>query len=323
MPATALPWSGSVPACPNLECRHAAFALIRGAFSGRRVILLRNRTVQVAWRALRNFLEDDCTLLSAAIAFYALLSLAPTLYLLGVGLSALFEGVDTSKQIVELIAKFLPPEAVPTVETVQNTLRIRGELVILALPGLLWIATHALSAFEYALNIAFARKSGLRRFWRSRAKGFAVLLATGLFLAAFLLTNMLLPLLGELRTYLELPPLPSVLTYLGSMLVSPLLTFVVFYSLYRLLPSGRVRGGPAAAGAMLATVSWEGARQLFGLLISVSPAFGLLTGTLAGVVMFLFWIYTGLAIVLLGAELAAVLNGDRPTNVPDRANALP
>ena len=89
------------------------------------MIVLRNRAVQVAWRAFRNFLEDDCTLLSAAIAFYALLSLAPTLYLLGVGLSALFEGVDTSKQIVELIAKFLPPEAVPTVETVQNTLRIR------------------------------------------------------------------------------------------------------------------------------------------------------------------------------------------------------
>ena len=67
---------------------------------------------------------------------------------------------------------------------------------------------------------------------------------------------------------------------------------------------------------MLATVGWEGARQLFGLFLQTSPAFGLLTGTLAGVLASLFWIYTGLAIVLFGAEFAAVLNGDRATDAP-------
>ena len=39
----------------------------------------------------------------------------------------------------------------------------------------------------------------------------------------------------------------------------------------------------------------------------------------AGVLAFLFWIYTGVAIVLLGAELAAVLNGDRPSETPGKA----
>ncbi len=286
--------------------------------------LLSHRAVRVAWCAIRNFLQDDCPLFCAAIAFYTLLSLAPSLYLIGVGLSAIFEGIDTSQKIVELIAKFLPPEAVPTVERVQDTLRIRGGLVIVAVPGLLWIATHAVSAFEYALNIAFARHSaGLRRIWRSRAKGFLVLIASGLFLAAFLLTNMLLPLLGQLRVSLGLSPAPDLLAYLGSALISPALTFLVFYLFYWLLPSGRVRHGPAAIGALLATVGWEAARQLFGFLLNNSPAFGLLTGTLAGVLAFLLWIYTGLAIVLLGAQVAAVLNGDRPTDAPRQANASP
>ena len=281
-----------------------------------------HRAIRVGRHMFRNFLQDDCPLFSAAIAFYALLSLAPSLYLIGVGLSAVFEGIDTSQQIVELIAKFLPPAAVPTVENVQNTLKIRGDLVIVAVPGLLWIATHAVSAFEYALNTAFARNAGLRRIWRSRAKGFAVLMASGLFLAAFLLTNMLLPLLGQLRIALGLSPVPDLLAYLGSALVSPALTFIVFFLFYWLLPSGRVRRGPAAAGALLATVGWEAARQLFGLFLQSSPAFGLLTGTLAGVLAFLFWIYTGLAIVLLGAELAAVINGDRPTDAPRQAAAF-
>ena len=99
-------------------------------------------------------------------------------------------------------------------------------------------------------------------------------------------------------------------------MVSPALTFIVFFLFYWLLPSGRVRRGPAVASALLATVGWEAARQLFGLFLQSSPAFGLLTGTLAGVLAFLFWIYTGLAIILLGAELAAVLNGDRPIDTP-------
>ena len=278
--------------------------------------LLIGRATQAAWCAIRNFLRDDCTLLSAAIAFYALLSLAPALYLIGVGLSAVFEGIDTSQQIVELIAKFLPPAAVPTVERVQNILQIRGDLVVVAVPGLLWTATHAVSSFEYALNIAFARHAGHRRLWRSRAKGIAVLIGSGLFLATFFAVNMLLPLFGQLRVVLGLPPMPDPLVYLGRALLSPVLTFLVFYLFYRLLPSGRVRRGPAVVGALLATAGWEAARQLFGYLLQISPIFGLLTGTLAGVLAFLFWIYTGLAIVLLGAQFAAVLNGDRRSGAP-------
>lgn len=282
-----------------------------------------SRAMQAAWCAIRNFLRDDCTLLSAAIAFYTLLSLAPALYLLGVGLSAVFEGIDTSQQIVELIAKFLPPAAVPTVERVQDVLQIRGNLVIVAVPGLLWTATHAVSAFEYALNVAFARNVSQRRLWRSRAKGVAVLIGSGLFLAAFFLINMVLPLLGQLRAALALPPVPDPLAYLGAALLSPFLTFVVFYLFYRFLPSGRVRRGPAAVGALLATAGWEAARQLFGHLLQISPIFGLLTGTLAGVLAFLFWIYTGLAIVLLGAQFAALLNGDRRIDAPSSAAAPP
>ena len=40
--------------------------------------------------------------------------------------------------------------------------------------------------------------------------------------------------------------------------------------------------------------------------------FAHVTGTLAGMVAFLLWIYVSVAIVLVGAELAAVLNGNRP-----------
>ena len=200
------------------------------------MILKSNRALEIAIGTIRNFLQDGCTLLAAAIAFYALLSLAPSLYLIGAGLSVVFEGIDTSRQIVDLIANFLPPAAVPTVESVQHTLQVRGDL---AVPGLLWIATHAVSAFEYALNIAFARNSGQWRIWHSRVKGFAVLVASGLFLAAFFLSYTVLPFLSQFSITMGFQPIPDPLTFLGSALVSPALTFLVFYLFYRFLPSGR------------------------------------------------------------------------------------
>ena len=60
---------------------------------------------------------------------------------------------------------------------------------------------------------------------------------------------------------------------------------------------------------MFALALWEGARGVFTEFLERSPSFGLMTGTLAGVVAFLIWIYTAVAIVLLGGELSSAVNG--------------
>ena len=56
---------------------------------------------------------------------------------------------------------------------------------------------------------------------------------------------------------------------------------------------------------------WEAARRVFGSFLRNSPYYGLLTGSLAGVVAFLVWVYTAVGVLLLGAEIAAVINGNR------------
>jgi uncharacterized BrkB/YihY/UPF0761 family membrane protein len=87
--------------------------------------------------------------------------------------------------------------------------------------------------------------------------------------------------------------------------------FLAFAVLLKLLPRGRVRWGCTVPAAAVALVLWELARSTFGKILLQSPAFGLLTGALAGIVAFLVWIYTAVAICLFGAEIAAVLNGNR------------
>ena len=89
------------------------------------------------------------------------------------------------------------------------------------------------------------------------------------------------------------------------------MTFLTFSLFFKLLPRGKVRWPPTFAGAGLSVALWELARRLFGGFLLRSPSFGALNGTVAGIVAFLLWIYAAAAIILLGAELAAVLNGNR------------
>jgi uncharacterized BrkB/YihY/UPF0761 family membrane protein len=50
---------------------------------------------------------------------------------------------------------------------------------------------------------------------------------------------------------------------------------------------------------------------VFGSLLAGSPAFGLFSGALAGIVAVLGWIYVAVVVTIYGAEVAALLNGAR------------
>jgi membrane protein len=88
-------------------------------------------------------------------------------------------------------------------------------------------------------------------------------------------------------------------------------TFGVFTLFYKTLPRGKVHWGAASRAALIAVVLWEGARQAFGGILVKSPAFGLLSGALAGIVAFLAWIYVAVVVIIYGAEVASLLNGNR------------
>ncbi len=72
--------------------------------------------------------------------------------------------------------------------------------------------------------------------------------------------------------------------------------------------SGKVRWRAAGWGALLALALWEAARRFFGRVLVHSPALGLFSGALSGMVTVLLWVYAAVAIMLLGAEFAALRN---------------
>ena len=275
------------------------------------IVELLRRGATTLWVGLRHFHRDRCFDLSATVAFYSLLSLGPLLYLIGSTLGLFVDETDTVRSAIDRLSPFVPPEVSAALQRLTRNLKAGEGLVLLALPGLLWIATSAFSALERAINVAFGRKTG-RELWRTRLKAFLVMSVGGMLLGGSLIAATLLPRLDRWRAAMELPEAPGGVTRLGSQGLLWAASFFIFALFYKTLPHGRVGWRAAAGGAGVALVLWEAARHLFGRLLTGATAFGLLTGTLAGIVTFLLWIYTAVAVTLLGAELASVMNGDRP-----------
>lgn len=262
----------------------------------------------MAWRTLVNFQRHNCLDLSATVAFYSLLSLVPLLYLAAGTLDLLHAQGDGLQLTIDRFSPFLPQEAAAALKRLAPGMRTSKGLTLLALPALIWVASTAFSALEYAVNVVFGIAGERGTKWRARVKALSLLGFGLLFLGVTLFVNTLMLSLMRYRDVLPLPnppaPLMAAASY-AALLAGSLLVFGLFY---KWLPRTKVRWRAAGSGALLAVALWEGARRLFGGLLLRSPAFGLLTGTLAGIVAFLLWIYTAVAIVLLGAEIAALIN---------------
>jgi YihY family inner membrane protein len=257
--------------------------------------------IRLAAAAGSQFLRDHGFSHAAAVAYFSLLSLPPFLYLAVTILERVLPERGSGEASIAALEGFLPSVAVPVFRTLVERLPQGDGLFWVALPALLWAATTAFSAFELAVNVAFGT-AHRRRFWLSRLKAFVAVSGIAILLAASTLWNQVVPSLegpgGAGASWLSAAA--AFLTAYGG--------FVV---LYKLLPRGRVSWGATARAAVPAVILWEGARLVFGGLLRRSPVFGLLTGTLAGVVTLLLWIYLAVALAIFGAEVAALLNGNR------------
>lgn len=268
------------------------------------------RGLHVLYRALRNFTADHGANHAAAVAYFSLISLAPVVVLSGRLIARLLPHATGGQPVLEALAPFLPSEIAPSLGEVSAHLATNGAVLAVALPALFWVASHAFSSLEIAVNVAFGT-TPQRRFVLSRLKAFVGLSVGVLVLTGTVVAGQIARWLAVYYTRIGAPEYFSPRAKFASAVALLVLTFGVFTLFYKLLPRGRVAWSAAARAAAVAVVLWEGARHVFGGILRSSPAFGLLDGALAGLVAVLGWVYVAVVVVLYGAEVAAVLNSNR------------
>jgi membrane protein len=268
---------------------------------------------------LEGFRADECTLLAAAISFYGLLSIIPLIFL-GVAFLGYIMGSSEGavERVVTVITELLPLPVVGRVEDLlQSVIATRTVAGILALLSFLWVANGAFETVERAINIIQRAKETRGYFYRKMV-GFVIMATSGtLLLLSFLISPLLVAvwsLANDLLSYFDVlrPYAQSVnakLAPLWHYVALPLpfvLMLVVFLLIYLMAPARPVPLRSAVLGALIASILWQGARELYSYYLLHYAPHDRLYGPVGALVGLVLWIYWTAVILLWGAEVAEV-----------------
>src|SRR5215213_622380 len=256
----------------------------------------------IAKRTAKEVKADQVPLLSAGVAFYALLSLFPAI-IAGVSIYGLVADPTTVRDQIANLTKLLSPETADLVgkQLVQVTSGANGALGFATVVGILtalWSASSGMKALITGVNLAYD-ETETRKFVKLR--GLALLLTLG----AMVLVGV------ALATIVGYPPiadtLPTVLRWLVAILRFVILGGLLVVGLavlYRYAPDrDQPRWSWVSWGSGIATLLWVLATIGFALYANFFGNYNKTYGALAGVIILMFWLFLSAFVVLVGAEL--------------------
>lgn len=285
-------------------------------------------------RIYQSYTASHIPFFAAALAYYALFSLMPLLFLL-VGVfgfvlrgNAELESAFFSR-LVELTVLLFPTQ--PEIAQTLLSFLTKGAFPITfaSLLVLLWASSNFFAALAYALGVIFGQgpsrlplpfppdlpAHGLSSLGRGSRRVLAQLGALRGRVAALLaplllgLALILLALLGLGLSFL-LRYLPAGFDFLrgGLELILPILGgFLLFFFTYALLPVPAPQLSSALLSALLAALAWEGMRLGLPLLLPRTQ-YEVIYGPIAGFLLALVGFYLTMWILLSGAVVARVLS---------------
>lgn len=253
---------------------------------------------------LRRFIDADLLTQAAALAFYAVLSLAPLLLLLLWITASLWPGAQDS--LAQQIGVLAGADAERVARTVLASAARRPDLgsvagwwsVVLLFVG----ATAVFAQLQDALNRIFRTEAtelpGIGAWLRKRVFSFGLVFALGfLLLVSMTLTTVLQLLFARIEWLL--PVLASV--------VSGLVYALGFSLMFHYLPDRPVRWRTAVGGGALTALLFVLGRAGIGWYLEQSDP-GSAYGSMSSLVLAVVWIYYAGLIVFIGALLTAVFD---------------
>ncbi|HEX7120446.1 MAG TPA: YihY/virulence factor BrkB family protein [Longimicrobiales bacterium] len=265
----------------------------------------------------REAIGDNLTGEAAKVAYYFFLSLFPLILVL-FALTGLLGGDAAFRWIMGRLETALPADTATYLERFvrQVTDQPRPGVLSIGILLTLWSASNVFTAFADGLNTMYDVEE-TRSWWKKRLVAIALLVATAVLIVgsatAILAGGAIGRALGVGALWNALVlPIAFVLLTLGLWLI------------YYFLPAveSRRRKGRILVGAIFGALVWIGATYLFRLYVANFGSYGETYGFVGAVIVLLLWLYLSALAVLLGGEVAAVLESRaRPAGRAERRAA--
>jgi membrane protein len=261
-------------------------------------------------RTFTEFSEDNLTDWAAALTYYGVLAMFPALIAMVSIVGLVGDPAATTKALTDIVASIGPASAADTlagpIRSISSSSSTAGLGLIVGLAAALWSASGYVGAFMRACAIIFETPEG-RPIWKLRPLQILVTLVM-IILAAVVALSVVLtgPIVEAVAKPLGLGSTAVTAWDYAKWPVLALIVLLMIAILYYTAPNVRMRGFKwVSAGALFALVIWILASVAFAFYVANFGSYNKTYGTLAGVIVFLVWLWITNVAILLGAELNA------------------
>lgn len=266
-------------------------------------------------KTFREFNRDQCTDLAAALTYYAVLAVAPAALAL-VSLLGVFGDGDAIVQDVMKTAESMAPGLdLAAVEPIIENLAAQEGAGLALLTGLLvalWSASGYVNAFSRATNRMYEIDEG-RPIWKLRPWMLLITLVT-LVLVAVICAALVLsgPVAEAIGGAVGLSDQAVLIWNIAKWPVVVALVALTVAILYWGTPNVRQpKFRWLSVGSFVFILVWAVATAAFGFYVANFGSYNETYGALAGVIVFLLWLWLTNNALLFGAELDAELERGR------------
>ncbi|MFC1998903.1 YihY/virulence factor BrkB family protein [Chloroflexota bacterium] len=253
--------------------------------------------------AISEFLDDNGSHLSAAIAYYLLFSVLTVILAIAsiLGYLGVQEDVVSWLEQSEWFASFLPDYYAKTVTDIISTIEAeRSIMAIISTIGMLWAGTAVFNVIRKTLNIIWGITIP-RPFFRERFVEVIMVAVVGaIFLASFWLT------LGITIISTQ----SDVFSFLFGQILPGIIMLFIFLFLYRFTPYVKLRWKDVWIEALLASMAFGITKWVFVEIMmnrydDPNNPIGL-WGVGSTILLMLLWAYVSAIIFLFGAEMSSL-----------------
>lgn len=279
----------------------------------------------LARETLSSWNEDNAFRLSAALAYYAVFSLAPLL-ILAIAIAGIAFGDKVAQgEVIDQIAGLIGESGAKAVATLVENAHDHGTSVasVLGLLSLVFGATGVFVSLQDGLNTVWQVKAKPRNlvvgFVRQRLHTFTMVLGIGFLLLVSLVVSAAISAAGK---YFG-PAIASIDVWnIGNFLVSLAIVTLLFGMIFKLLPDVNMQWSDVWVGAFATSVLFSLGKLGIGVYLGRSSMTSVY-GAAGSLVLILAWVYYSSLILFLGAEFTRAYANRYGSRITPSSNAVP
>jgi membrane protein len=267
-------------------------------------------------RTFAEFKDDNLTDWAAALTYYGVLALFPAVIALVSILGLVVDKPTITKVLTDTVSSLGPSSAVNTfkgpINQVTGNQSTAGIMLIVGLATALWSASSYIGAFMRASNAIYERREG-RGFFKLRPVQLLVTLILVLMAALVVLALVVSgPVAQAIGNAVGLGSSAVTVFNIAKWPAMLIVVMVMLAVLYYASPNAKQPSFKwISPGSFVAVVVWVLASAAFALYVTTFASYNKTYGALAGVVVFLVWMWITNLAVLFGAELNAEVERGR------------